>query len=57
MIFLGVSSRFQQIAFTIKQFVDLDIMIVEEVVGRLNAHKERIWGHEEPYENMLLLTH
>lgn len=37
-----VPSKFVQIASTIDQFVDLDTMTIENVVGRLKAHEVRI---------------
>ena len=36
----AVSSKFLQIAYTLEQFGDLETMTVEEVIGRLKAHKE-----------------
>lgn len=56
----AVPSKFVQIASTIEQFADLEKMTVEEVVGRLKAHEERIRGHSENTETAdgkLLLTH
>ncbi|GJY00017.1 hypothetical protein Tco_0357035 [Tanacetum coccineum] len=53
----AVASKFLQIASTIEQFGDLDHMSVEEVVGRLKTHEERIKGHVEADEKKLLLTH
>lgn len=32
-------------------------MTVEEVIGRLTAHEERIRGHTDSKERKLLLTH
>lgn len=37
-----VPGKFLQIASTIKQFADLETMTVEEVIGRLKAHEERV---------------
>lgn len=37
-----VPMRFLQIASTIEQFSDLEVMTVEETLGRLKAHEERI---------------
>lgn len=51
----AVLSRFLQIASTIEQFADLDKMMVEEVIGRLKAHEERVRGHSESGEGKLLL--
>ncbi|XP_023736152.1 uncharacterized protein LOC111884051 [Lactuca sativa] len=53
----AVPSKFLQIASTIEQFEDLYVMTVEEVVGRLKAHEERIKEHGEVEEKKLLLTH
>ncbi|GKA19716.1 hypothetical protein Tco_0699631 [Tanacetum coccineum] len=53
----AVPSKFLQISSTIDQFGDLDHMSVEEVVGRLKTHEERIKGHVEADEKRLLLTH
>ncbi|GKC97544.1 zinc finger, CCHC-type containing protein [Tanacetum coccineum] len=53
----AVPSKFLQIASTIEQFGDLDHMSIEEVVGRLKTHEERIKGHVEDDEKKLLLTH
>ncbi|GJX96945.1 hypothetical protein Tco_0352743, partial [Tanacetum coccineum] len=52
-----VLSKFLQIASTIEQFADLDNMTVEEVIGRLKAHEERVRGKSESGEGKLLLTH
>lgn len=46
----AVPSKFVQIASTIEQFADLEKMTVEEVIGRLKAHEERIRGHSENTE-------
>ncbi|GJU50602.1 zinc finger, CCHC-type containing protein [Tanacetum coccineum] len=40
----AVSTKFLQIASTLEQFGDLDNMTVEEVIGRLKAHEERMKG-------------
>lgn len=53
----AVPSKFVQIASTLEQFGDLDVMTVEEVIGRLKAHEERIRGHTDSEERKLLLTH
>nr|KAJ0222838.1 hypothetical protein LSAT_V11C200051890 [Lactuca sativa] len=56
----AVPSKFVQIASTIEQFADLHNMSVEEVIGRLKAHEERVKGHNGHIENTegkLLLTH
>ncbi|XP_023735907.1 uncharacterized protein LOC111883814 [Lactuca sativa] len=53
----AVPPKFLQIAFTLEQFGDLETMRVEEVIGRLKAHEERMKGHKESDERKLLLTH
>lgn len=40
-------SRFLQITSTIEQFGDLEKMSVEEAIGSLQAHEERLKGHNE----------
>ena len=53
-----VPPRSMQIVTSIKQFDNLKNMSVEEVVGRLNVHKERLRGYEDKEEEKhLLLTH
>nr|GEX72333.1 hypothetical protein [Tanacetum cinerariifolium] len=52
-----VPSKFLQIASTLKQFGDLGMMRVEEVIGRLKAHEERMKGYSESDDRKLLLTH
>nr|GEU68731.1 putative reverse transcriptase domain-containing protein [Tanacetum cinerariifolium] len=52
-----VPSKFLQIASTFEQFGDLDMMTVEEVIGRLKAHEERMKGYGESDDRKLLLTH
>lgn len=52
----AVPSRFLQIASTIEQFGDLDAMTVEETVGSLKAHEERIRGQSESQDGQLFLT-
>lgn len=39
-----VSSKFLQIASAIEQFGNLEVMSIEEVVGSLKAHEERLRG-------------
>ncbi|GJQ90741.1 hypothetical protein Tco_0001880 [Tanacetum coccineum] len=51
-----VPSKFLQIAYTIEQFADLDNITVEEVIGRLKAHEERVRRRSECGEGKLLLT-
>ncbi|KAI3522492.1 hypothetical protein L1887_00319 [Cichorium endivia] len=53
----AVPSKFLQIASTLEQFGDLDKMTVEEVIGRLKAHEERMKGRDESDDRKLLLTH
>ncbi|KAI3518152.1 hypothetical protein L1887_06594 [Cichorium endivia] len=53
----AVPSKFLQIASTLEQFGDLNMMTVEEVIGRLKAHEERIKCHSDNDEKKLLLTH
>ncbi|XP_023770494.1 uncharacterized protein LOC111919112 [Lactuca sativa] len=52
-----VPSKFLLIASTLEQFGDVETMLVEEVIGRLKAHKERMKGHGENDERKLLLTY
>lgn len=52
----AVPSRFLQIASTIEQFGDLEKMTVEETVGSLQAHEERLKGQNETAGSKLLLT-
>ena len=47
-----------QIVTSIEQFGDLNNMSVEEVVGHLKVHEERLRGYKEKEEDKyLLLTH
>lgn len=52
----AVPRKFLQIASTIEQFGDLKTMTVEEVIGRLKAHKERLGGFGEAEEEHILFT-
>lgn len=52
----AVPSRYLQIASTIEQFGNMEEMMVDEVVGRLKAHDERLRGQEESTGGQLLLT-
>lgn len=52
----AVPSKFLQIASAIEQFGKLEEMSVEEVVGSLKAHEERIRGQTESSQGQLLLT-
>lgn len=45
-----------QIASIIEKFGNLGIMTVEETVGRLKAHEERIKGQTESKGGQLLMT-
>ncbi|XP_074342684.1 uncharacterized protein LOC141680325 [Apium graveolens] len=53
----AVPTKFLQIASTIEQFGNLDAIYVEEVMGSLKAHEERLHGQVENNEvQQLLLT-
>lgn len=52
----AVPQKFLQIASTIEQFGNLETMTVEETVGSLKAHEERLRGQSEPNSGQLLLT-
>ncbi|XP_039141989.1 uncharacterized protein LOC120279192 [Dioscorea cayenensis subsp. rotundata] len=52
----AVPSKFIQIASTIEQFGNLQTMTVEEVIGSLKAHEERLRGYEDEKEEHILLT-
>lgn len=52
----AVPTKFLQIASAIEQFGNLAEMSVEEVVGSLKAHEERLRGTAEPSSGQLLLT-
>ncbi|KAK8954970.1 hypothetical protein KSP39_PZI002195 [Platanthera zijinensis] len=43
----SVPSKFIQLASTIEQFGDLQTMTMEEIIGRLKTHEERIRGNGE----------
>ena len=51
-----VPSKFLQIASAIEQFGKLEEMFVEEVVGSLKAHEERLRGQSKATHGQLLLT-
>lgn len=51
----AVPTKFLQIASAIEQFGNLDTMSVEEVVGSLRAHEERLKGPTESNEGQQLL--
>lgn len=52
----AVPPKFLQIASTIEQFSDLEAMSVEEAIGSLKAHEERLKSQNEPTAGQLLLT-
>lgn len=52
----AVPSKYLQIASTIEQFGNLEEMTVEEIVGWLKAHDERLRGKTEGSVDQLLLT-
>lgn len=52
----AVPTRFLQMTFTIEQFGNLESMTVEETVGSLKAHEERIKGKGEDSTGQLMLT-
>lgn len=52
----AMPSRFFQITSTMEQFGDLKTMTVEEAIGSLKAHEERVRGKNEVQEGKLMLT-
>ena len=50
-----VPTKFLQIVSTIEQFGNLDTMSVEEVIGSLKTHEERLNGQMENSEGQQLL--
>lgn len=52
----AVPRKFLQITSTLEQFGDLETMTVEEAIGSLRAHEERVKGKVETSEGQLLLT-
>ncbi|KAL8119266.1 hypothetical protein AgCh_016693 [Apium graveolens] len=52
----AVPMKFLHIASAIEQFGKLEEMYVEEVVGSLKAHEERVRGQPEPSQGYLLMT-
>lgn len=52
----AISSKFLQIASAIEKFGNLEEMSVEEVIGSLKAHEERLRGQTENSHGHLLLT-
>ena len=57
-ILRAVPSKFLQIASAIEQFGDFKTMTMEEVIGRLKVHEERLQGyvHDDQDGEQLLLT-
>ena len=54
-ILRAVPDKFLQIASNIEQFGDMKAMTVEEIVGHLKAHEERMKGRSESAGGQLLL--
>ncbi|XP_020249218.1 uncharacterized protein LOC109826605 [Asparagus officinalis] len=52
----AVPPKFLQIASTIEQFGNLNTMAVEEVIGSLKTHDERLRGYGDNEEEHVLLT-
>lgn len=52
----SMPSKFLQITSSIEQFGNLDEMSVEETIGSLKAHEERIRGQTENTRGQLMLT-
>ncbi|KAL8107947.1 hypothetical protein AgCh_024380 [Apium graveolens] len=52
----NVLPRFVRITLTLEQFGDMENMTVEEIVGSLKAHEERVKGKTEMKETQLMLT-
>lgn len=52
----AVTPKFLQIASAIEQFGKVEELSVEEVVGSLKAHEERLKGTTETNQGQLLLT-
>lgn len=52
----AVPAKFLQIASTIEQFGNLETMSVEETIGSLREHEERIKGPGDTSGGQLLLT-
>ncbi|XP_074363813.1 uncharacterized protein LOC141704457 [Apium graveolens] len=52
----SVPPKFLQITSTMEQFGNLDTMTMEEVVGSLKAHEERLRGKSDNSESQLLLA-
>lgn len=52
----AVPAKFVQITSTLEQFGDMETMTVEEAVGSLKAHEERVKGKTDTKEQQLMLT-
>ncbi|XP_074366251.1 uncharacterized protein LOC141707132 [Apium graveolens] len=52
----AVPSKFLQIVSTMEQFGDIETMTVEEVIGSLKAHEERLNGQSDNSGGKLMLT-
>lgn len=52
----AMSNKYLQIASTIEQFGDYDKMTIEEEVGSLKAHEERVRGHNDGGGGQLMLN-
>ncbi|XP_022928017.1 uncharacterized protein LOC111434926 [Cucurbita moschata] len=50
----STSAKFLQITSTIKEFSDLKTKLVDEIIGSLKAHEERLQGFGEKDETVLL---
>lgn len=55
-ILRAAPSKFLQITSAIEQFGKLDEMSIEETIGSLKAHKERLRGKLDNSNGQLLLT-
>ena len=51
----AILPRFMQIVTFIEQFDDLKNISIEEVIGSLNVHEERLRGYEDKDEEKYLL--
>ncbi|XP_047331310.1 uncharacterized protein LOC124934857 [Impatiens glandulifera] len=56
-IFIGIRSLGEKIVTLIEEFGDLKNMIVEEIIGHLKVHDERLRGYEYQEEKYIFLTH
>ncbi|KAG6573561.1 hypothetical protein SDJN03_27448, partial [Cucurbita argyrosperma subsp. sororia] len=50
----STSAKFLQITSTIEEFSDLKTKSVDEIIGSLKAHEERLQGFGEKDETVLL---